>query len=603
MKYIHYVIVFASILLFSCQDENSSDSIGYLRMNIGVVIATAPQTKAVPENYNPMQLQVQIINSSGEVVEKTDDYTQWKDETFTLPTGVYTIQASSYGFDGMESGEDIPYYSGSTQVTIQKETKSTANLTCTLANVKVTVNFDEAFSNIATVVTIRSTTIAGIGVCKFTPDRENKPVYFPVGDLEAGISVFTQKGMKEETVLIKDVKAREHYILNYKVADKGNGNITVTADDDVKTYTFSFPVTTEVTTSLAIRDVNAWSNFAYVTGYISSTEDDKTLNPANMRFEYKKNTATTWTSIAATEEGENFKATLTALTPNTQYMCRLVYRTDDEEYLSNEQKFTTEEAIVLPNGGFEDWFLRENKNTYLTITTNTWIPSTEQYYNENGLFWDSSNPGTTTNMGALANINPTEPTTENVHGGSKAAVLKSQYKVKFAAASLYTGEFGELIGTNGAKVNFGQPFTSRPTKLHGYFQYSTAAMDRVDKIPAGVNIVKNQTLDLCSIYFALTTKVFQVDNTDISTLDWSSQPEVIAYGELPASEAVTTNGWKEFTIELKYRDLTTKPTHIIILCSSSKYGDYFTGSTSSVLYLDDFELIYGEPVTDPDYIK
>jgi hypothetical protein len=70
---------------------------------------------------------------------------------------------------------------------------------------------------------------------------------------------------------------------------------------------------------------------------------------------------------------------------------------------------------------------------------------------------------------------------------------------------------------------------------------------------------------------------------------------VVAYAELPISECVSTNGqWKEFNLQLKYRDLATKPTHIIIVCSSSKYGDYFTGSDSSVLYLDDFELVYGD---------
>lgn len=51
---------------------------------------------------------------------------------------------------------------------------------------------------------------------------------------------------------------------------------------------------------------------------------------------------------------------------------------------------------------------------------------------------------------------------------------------------------------------------------------------------------------------------------------------------------------KKFTIDLVYKDLEKKPTHIIVVFSSSKYGDYFTGSTSSLLYLDDLELIYGD---------
>ena len=39
-----------------------------------------------------------------------------------------------------------------------------------------------------------------------------------------------------------------------------------------------------------------------------------------------------------------------------------------------------------------------------------------------------------------------------------------------------------------------------------------------------------------------------------------------------------------------------KPTYILIVASASKYGDYFTGSTSSVLLLDEFELLFDDPV-------
>ena len=49
---------------------------------------------------------------------------------------------------------------------------------------------------------------------------------------------------------------------------------------------------------------------------------------------------------------------------------------------------------------------------------------------------------------------------------------------------------------------------------------------------------------------------------------------------------------KEFDIPLKYKNLTEKPAYIIIVCSASKYGDYFTGGHGSTMYLDDFELVY-----------
>ena len=53
-----------------------------------------------------------------------------------------------------------------------------------------------------------------------------------------------------------------------------------------------------------------------------------------------------------------------------------------------------------------------------------------------------------------------------------------------------------------------------------------------------------------------------------------------------------TGKWVEYTIPLHYRDMDTMPTHIVISCAASQYGDYFTGCSSSKLWLDKFELVY-----------
>ena len=61
----------------------------------------------------------------------------------------------------------------------------------------------------------------------------------------------------------------------------------------------------------------------------------------------------------------------------------------------------------------------------------------------------------------------------------------------------------------------------------------------------------------------------------------------------------------EFNIPLKYKNLTDQPTHIIVVCSSSKYGDYMTGGAGSTLYVDDLSLIYdGTPtIWNNSYIR
>lgn len=587
-------VLLVALTAVSCQqDDELKGNVGYLRIEVGTNAYV--DTRSVPEDYNPKQIALQILDSSNEVVKETDDWEELKGQQLRLTPGTYTIKASSNGFDGSESGFDIPYYAGSQQVTIESGKEETANITCTLANVKVTVNYDESFQKFASATTTVASELEGVAALNFMMGNELKPGYFPVGNLNVTVKVTNNDGQSySQTTEITDVKARKHYILNFKVADAGGINKpTVTIDGEEITYTFQFNVSTEATTQLEAASANAWSNFAYVEGSVLSAESE--LEPTAMRFEYKTADADEWTTVTAANEGGNYKATLTALTPATTYVYRMVYEKGEENYVSDEVSFTTEAATPLPNGNLDDWYM----------SGKTWYPVTENDYNVSGSFWDSSNPATTTGAGALVNKNPTQGNSTTVHtSGGQSAELKSQYAGafgigKFAAASLYTGKFNSLVGTNGAKIDFGQSFVSRPTALHGWFHYTSGKIDyRGGNTPEGLG--EMGTDDLCSIYVALSKKQKQVDNTKTETfLDLENDADIIAYGQLADAEAVTTNGWKEFTLNFKYKTLDPQDSYyLIIVFSSSKYGDYFTGSTNSVMYVDDLELVYGEPVTE-----
>ena len=65
---------------------------------------------------------------------------------------------------------------------------------------------------------------------------------------------------------------------------------------------------------------------------------------------------------------------------------------------------------------------------------------------------------------------------------------------------------------------------------------------------------------------------------------------VIAYGEL-ILDATSGDGLVEFTIPLDYRTTAVKASNLMIVCSASKYGDYFVGG-NSVMYIDDFKFEY-----------
>ena len=73
-------------------------------------------------------------------------------------------------------------------------------------------------------------------------------------------------------------------------------------------------------------------------------------------------------------------------------------------------------------------------------------------------------------------------------------------------------------------------------------------------------------------------------------MNLSPQTEgVIGYGMLELDKA--TDGYVEFNIPVVYtKDMN--PTYVGIMSSSSKWGGHFTGSTDTVLYLDELELRY-----------
>lgn len=307
---------------------------------------------------------------------------------------------------------------------------------------------------------------------------------------------------------------------------------------------------------------NAWAQFAYLNGNIPT---GKSGTPA---FEYKQAKGTTWIKAEAEVNGKTFSAKVTGLKAKTNYVFRGMIGTE----AGSEVTFTTEAEEQIEYSNFDTWYTRvASGNSYDTPGI------------EGRVIWDTGNQG-----GASFNQIPTTKETTDVVRGS-AARLSSRWAVmKFAAGSLYTGKFAGLDGLN-AKLDFGIPYTCRPTKLTGYYKYNSGIIDRV---PDGgkYNFLKDKA-DSCHIYVALCdwADAFHANSKTETFVDYSTNNStIIAYGELKNDRKMGT--YEKFTIDLKYRDLTRKPTYIVIVATSSRYGDYFAGSTSSVLLLDEFEL-------------
>ena len=239
----------------------------------------------------------------------------------------------------------------------------------------------------------------------------------------------------------------------------------------------------------------------------------------------------------------------------------------------------------LPYSNFDNWFKGMNDADVIGESGSS------------NNVWDTGN-GNESKIGtAMTGYNPTTPETTTVVAG-KACKMFSVYinylgfVKKFAAGNVYLGELTGLSGLSGAKMTFGIPSEGRlPVAVMGYYNYQPGTIDYID------NEKKTGGTDSMDLYIALATKQYSVDTTDDTTYpggsasDLASDPNIVAYGRMTSSE--TTNGYQPFYIELTYKDNLFTPSgdlYLLITATSSKGGAQFTGSTKSVLYLDELSL-------------
>ncbi len=333
-----------------------------------------------------------------------------------------------------------------------------------------------------------------------------------------------------------------------------------------------------------VRQADGWGKIMWLYG--------EGLSGTDLGFRYRKSGDAEWITAQGVEvEGGSFKVRVGGLTPNTEYEV-VAY---SGENTSAIKTVTTEGVLPLENGDFEKW------ETIRKIVC--------PYYTEEDAFWGTGNPGA-----AMVSATVTDKSSDVRPGSSGAYSAKLESKFanlagigKFAAGNLFVGKYVSTVGTNGV-VGFGRPFAARPTALKFWVKYNCGAVDRIGTLPVG-STLKAGDPDTGSIFIALGTwtadkygvdATGQVQGTDqypviVDTRDKGTffNPKsdgVVAYGELMLSESVSE--WREVTINLDYVTTSVVPTHIVIVCSASRLGDYFTGSTQSVMWLDDMELVY-----------
>lgn len=285
--------------------------------------------------------------------------------------------------------------------------------------------------------------------------------------------------------------------------------------------------------------------------------------------EYRKESETSWSSVPpanVSTSGNTFSATLTGLSASTTYK----YRISVDGSAGSEQTFTTAAATPLENGAMEEWS-QDGKQW------NPWAAG-------NDAFWGTGNPGAAAFIGNL-----TTPTDESVKG--QAALLETKNAIiKLGAGNIFTGDFA-LDGLNGL-LHFGRPFSAFPSSLRLNYKYTSATINMIGDNVGDLASLKGQP-DMFQIYIALSdrSEPYEIRNDPKNRQLFDPEDDgIIAYGEYTSSETVST--YKQLEIPLEYRATNRTPKYIIVVASSSKYGDYYIGGVGSKLWLDEMELVY-----------
>ncbi len=304
-----------------------------------------------------------------------------------------------------------------------------------------------------------------------------------------------------------------------------------------------------------------------------------------------------WSEATATSVGnDTYSASGSGINANTTYEYQLVINSAN---VGIPAVTTIGNGASVFNGGLELW---SGDCPLLPYTSSS------------NQLWDTGNHGSAT---LDTNITTNESDVRPGSSGKYSAKLQSKYVAllgmgKFAAGNIFMGQYLGTAGMDGV-IGFGKPFTFdyRPKQLTFWYKGNVGSVDY-----AGGGLNKGDS-DVAKAYICLChmggPRVVRTDDKSSffdpsqPTTSYCSSPngknsnndkndgKIVAYGQWSRTNSEPQlSSWTKITIDLVYHDVNegVVPNYMIISFASSGYGDYFAGSTSSVMYIDDVELVY-----------
>lgn len=593
--------------------QTSEKGTGTLTLGVSL-----PQTKAAlssDELLNTAKVNIYMGDFSGLVREYV--YSE-APETIYLPADEYRVDVIAG-----EAAKTAPTvasweqksYKGSKNFTVSAGKDTQVQVVASVSNAVSKIAFD---ASVAENFEAGYTFTIGLGSdasLVYDAAKSGSEGYFIIDGLDEPELVWTFSGKLAKDGFtftksgsIPSVEAGKVYSMNVKYTVK-DGEVGFDLLVDYATEIVDDTVVFEpVSTGLSASSIyEIWAGHATVHADVDEVEFS---DPSAIKFAYRAEGASDWTTADAVRSSEGvYDAVLKGLKPSTKYEYKLVIAGADQ---GDAMTFITEAAPNVPNASFEYVSKISGKSYY------KWYDPNCDAEEGRAMFWGSGNGEGSEGVNGSANMNIiiTEPSDDAKDGSRSVCAMSKSAVGMLAAGNIFTGQFAGLVGTSGGKVNFGRPWTSRPTGIRLWVKYSGGDVNIITDLPEGADFKKGYK-DRASVKIALGTWSHRtyggtkdspvlVNTTDASTfVDYRTDASTIADGELilygegrqqinggQVEENVAVGEWRQVTIPFSYHRLTEYPTHIIISCASSMYGDYFSGSDSSRFWIDGVELLY-----------
>lgn len=637
---LYYIGIAAALSLAACQKDNSVDTTAQGGIVISASVEDNVATRATDMSAIRDNAQVKIYKPAYTGLIRQYTYSSMPDIIFLPATGSDKYRVDVLAGEVVNENPAIASfesksYKGSAEFAITAGQIITSPITVTakicnaISNVTFGQSIDEAFeSGYKLTIGLDGNNL------EYTAANEGKDGYFIVADDALGPKLkwsfagtlkqngesFTQGGEFE-------IAQSKKYTMNLVYTEKdGSLSFKLMVDKSTTIYNDEIifePLTTGI---LSPGKYDIWASHVRIGANIDATAYDT----AKIFFEYRKQGDEAWTRTTdpAKLDTDFYYATISGLQPETTYECQLVLtnkETASEEVMPGIKTFKTDVAPNVPNASFEEYNTSGSFDTFF-IGTKWWDCGNQS------VFGVTVEPTTSSSdipdPSSIAGSYPTGVNTRSVR-------MKSEVKANtFAAGNLYSGIYGGTnISTMSGSVNFGRPFTARPTAMRLYVKYNTGTITNIKNQPPGLeNPLTTSTMDRAQIKVALGDWNYQtyggVSSSPLKA-DTSKPEEIcdfavdgakrkngdkskgtIAYGTaiLDGAGPVTINGkdsdktyasynsWNVLTIPIVYYDTKSMPTHIVVSFTSSAWGDYMSGSTSSDLFVDAVELVYDSNV-------